>query len=126
MNTIAARDIVEAGAQKFIQAIRLGDVAEIARLHTENARILPPACDMLQGRTAVQSYYQSLMDNGLKDIEFSTIDVTFFGEHTIREIGRFLITTQSSEGLEQDIKMNYVVSWEEEDGEYKVDVDIWS
>jgi len=126
MSATTALNIVEAQAQKFTEAIRQGDVEKVTALHTTHVRILPPESDLLQGQAAVRAYYRTLLDSGVKDMQIQTIDATFLNEKTIREIGLMTISLQTPAGQTQQMTAKYVVSWQEEHGEYKIDVDIWN
>ncbi|HTI14185.1 MAG TPA: nuclear transport factor 2 family protein [Dictyobacter sp.] len=126
MSAVTARSIVESQAQKFIAALQERNAAKIAAFHTMNVRVLPPGSPMLQGREAVQGFYQYLLDNGVKDMRFETIDAEFLSENTIQEINHSFTTIQGPDGATQVIKGTAVVLWQLEDGEFKLNVDIWN
>ena len=119
------RTVIEANNRKFEQAFQRGDAAGRAPLYSGNARILPPGSEMMQGRAAIQSFWQAVMDSGVKEAELETLDVEEGGEHLAREIGRYVLTIQQgSEVVKSPGK--YVVVWKQEDGDWKLDVDIWN
>jgi uncharacterized protein (TIGR02246 family) len=119
------RAAVEANNRKFEQAFHRGDAAGIAALYSGNARILPPGSEMMQGRAAIQAFWQAAMDLGIKEAELETLDVEEGGEQLAREIGRYVLTIQQgSETVKRPGK--YVVVWKQEGGDWKLDVDIWN
>ena len=57
--------------------------------------------------------------------ELKTLDVETGGDKMAREIGRYVLTIQ--QGSETtNIAGKYVVIWKQENGEWKLDVDIWN
>jgi uncharacterized protein (TIGR02246 family) len=116
---------IEANNQKFMSAFQRRDAAGVAALYTENAYILPPGSEMMQGRAAIQSFWQAVMDSGVTEAKLETVDVEEGGENLAREIGRYVLTIQQgSETMQSPGK--YVVIWKQEGSDWKVDVDIWN
>ncbi len=116
---------IEANNQKFMNAFEQSNAAGVAALYTGNARILPPGSEMMQGRAAIQSFWQEVMDSGVKEAQLETLDIEVSGEDLAREIGRYVLTIQQgSETLKSSGK--YVVIWKREGSDWKLDVDIWN
>ena len=116
---------IEANNQKFMNAFKQSNAAGVAALYMGNARILPPGSEMMQGRAAIESFWQEVMDSGVKEAQLETLDVEVSGEDLAREIGRYVLTIQQgSEALESPGK--YVVIWKREGSDWKLDVDIWN
>src|SRR6266851_384332 len=86
------REIIETNNRKFAQAFHWGDAAGIAALYSENASILPPGGEMTQGRANIQSFWQAVMDSGVKEAELETLDVEAGGDSLAREIGKYVLT----------------------------------
>jgi uncharacterized protein (TIGR02246 family) len=119
------RATIETNNQKFLSAFRRGDAAGVAALYTQNAYALPPGSDVIQGREAIQAFWQTVMDNGAKGGELKTLDVETGGDNMAREIGRYVLTFQQGNET-TNIAGKYVVIWKQENGEWKLDVDIWN
>ena len=80
---------------------------------------------MMQGRAAIQAFWQAVIGLGVKEAELETLDVEEGGEHHACEIGRYVLTIQQGgETVKRPGK--YVVVWKQEDGDWKLDVDIWN
>ncbi len=116
---------IEANNQKFMNGFKQSNAAGVAALYTGNARILPPGSEMMQGRAAIQSFWQAVMDSGVKEAQLETLDIEVSGEDLAREIGRYVLTIQQgSETVKSPGK--YVVIWKREGSDWKLDVDIWN
>lgn len=116
---------IEVNNRTFEQAFHRGDAAGVAALYSENASLLPPGGEMMQGRANIQSFWQAVMDSGVKEAELETLDVEAGGDSLAREIGRYLLTIrQGSETVKSPGK--YVVIWKREGDDWKLDVDIWN
>ena len=116
---------IEAGNRKFMEALCKGDAAGLARCYTEQARIIPPDSEMMQGRAAIQAFWQAVMNSGVTEVKLETLDLDSGGDELAREIGRFVLTIkQGSETVYSPGK--YVVLWKLEAGSWKLDVDIWN
>jgi uncharacterized protein (TIGR02246 family) len=119
------REIIETNNRKFAQAFHWGDAAGIAALYSENASILPLGSEMTQGRANIQSFWQAVMDSGVKEAELETLDVEAGGDSLAREIGKYVLTIQQN-GETVKSPGKYVVIWKREGDDWKLDVDIWN
>ncbi|MBV9689650.1 MAG: SgcJ/EcaC family oxidoreductase [Ktedonobacteraceae bacterium] len=119
------RAAIEANNRKFGQAFHHRDAAAVAALYSENAHILPPGSEMMQGRAAIQAFWQAQMDSGVKEVELETVDVEFGGGTLATEIGHFVLTIQQgSETVKSSGK--YAATWKQEGEDWKLHVDIWN
>lgn len=126
MDVFMVREAIEETNAKLMEAMRLGDTAAAASLYTEDARLLPPQSEMIQGREGIETYWAGVVQMGLKDVILTVVDVIAMGEMAC-EIGKYDLTIQP-EGQET-IKDSgkYVVVWKQEsDGNWKLHVDIWN
>ncbi len=69
------RDAIAAANEQFMAAFQHQDAAGLAQLYTENAYLLPPNSDVLAGKQAIQSFWQGLMDMGVKALKLDIIEV---------------------------------------------------
>lgn len=119
------RMAIEAANRNFMEAFRQGDAAGVASCYTEQARILPPGSEMLQGRAAIQSFWQAVIKSGVTEAKLETLDVEGREAGLVREIGQYVLTVQ--QGHETVYSPGkYVVIWKQEAGNWKLDVDIWN
>lgn len=120
------RKAIEEGNAKFAEAVRQGDGAAIAALYTEDATLLPPDSDLIQGRVGIETFWKGGLQMGIKEAVLTTVDVSGGGDFAY-EIGKYAIKIQpeGQEPLEQQGK--YVVVWKKtSDGTWKLHVDIWN
>ena len=119
------RDAIASANQKFMDAFSRSDAAGIAALYTEDARLLPPDSQMITGREAIQSFWQGAMDMGLKEAKLDIVEVESAG-NLAYEISRFALSGEQPGGESIKLTGKYVVVWKNQDGVWKLHVDIWN
>ena len=126
MDLAQVRQAIEEANVKFGEAVRMGDAAGLASLYTEDARILPPNSEMIQGREGIEAYWDGGFQMGIKDIVLTTVDVMGMGD-MVCEIGKAVVSIQP-EGMDAIEDMaKYLVVWKKDmDGTWKLHVDIWN
>jgi uncharacterized protein (TIGR02246 family) len=126
MDLAQVRLAIEAANVRFGEAARSGDAAALAMLYTEDARILPPNSEMIQGREGIEAFWGGGFQMGIKDIALTTVDVMGMGD-MVCEIGKAAISIQP-EGMDAiDDIAKYLVVWKKDvDGTWKLHVDIWN
>ncbi len=126
MDVAQVRGLIEEANLKFGEAIRQGDAAALAALYTEDATILPPNSDMIQGMAGIMEFWNSVIQMGVTDAALTTVDV-MGADGLAYEVGNYAMTIQP-EGQEPVEDMGkYVVVWKlQADGSWKMHVDIWN
>lgn len=126
MDITQVRKAIEEANLKFGDAVRQGDAAGLAALYTEDATILPPSSEMIQGSQGIEEFWNGIIQMGVKDAVLTTVDVSGSGDLAY-EIGKFALTIQAEEQEPIEQKGKYVVVWKKmEDGTWKLQVDIWN
>lgn len=126
MDLPQVRQEIEAANVKFGEAARAGDAAALAMLYTEDARILPPNSEMIQGREGIQAFWGGGFQMGIKDIVLTTVDVFGMGD-MVCEIGKAAVTIQPEGADAMEDMAKYLVVWKKgEDGMWRLHVDIWN
>jgi len=59
---------IEKANQRFMDAFNSGDAATVGRLYTEQAVALPPEAEMIEGREAIQKFWQDAIDHGIRNL----------------------------------------------------------
>ncbi len=120
--TADPRTELEAGNRRFMEAFGRGDAAGVARLYTASAQLLPAHSDFVNGTTAIQRFWQTVMDMGVKEAVLETLEVESHGE-TAHEVGRYTMTTGGGQVADAG---KYLVVWKQEGGAWKLHRDIWT
>ena len=122
----AVRKAIEEVNARWIEAFNRGDAAGVAALYTEDATVLPPNGEMVQGRQGIRNFWSGAIRMGLKDPSVTTVAVGGSGD-TAYEIGKYTLKIQPAgqEGVTESGK--YVVVWKRQaDGTWKLRADIWN
>jgi uncharacterized protein (TIGR02246 family) len=119
------RDAVTVAIRAFEAAIKSGDAAAIAALYSKDATLLPPDNPMMKGADAIEGFWQSAMNMGIKDGKLETLEIEA-RDDLAYEMGRFELTVQPENGESATLKGKYVVVWKVEGGNWRMHVDIWN
>lgn len=126
MDLAQVRQDIEAANVKFGEAARAGDSAALAMLYTEDATILPPNSEMVQGREGIEAFWGGGFQMGITDIVLTTVDVMGIGD-MVCEIGKAVVTIQPEGADAMEDMVKYLVVWKKgEDGVWRLHVDIWN
>jgi len=116
------RSAIEQANRRFVEAFNRGDVAGACAVYTDDARVLPPDAPMVNGRAAIQEFWQGAVAAlGLKAVSLATKELHIHGDaaHEIGEAGLQLPTAT--------VTAKYVVCWRRgADGQWRWDIDIWN
>ncbi len=74
------RPRIESTNAQFVSAFKRGDAAGIANLYTEGAQLLPAHSDFVRGTAAICTFWQSVIDTGLKGASLETIELETHGD----------------------------------------------
>lgn len=116
------RGAIEEGNRGFMSTFAGGDTAAMAALYTENGQLFPSNSQIITGREPIASFWQQVMDMGIKTAELETLEAEGFGD-TAFEVGHYKLGGASGEIMDQG---KYVVIWKKEDGGWKLHRDIWN
>lgn len=114
-------DAIASVNEKFVAAFSRGDAAGLASLYTENGQVLPPNSDFITGKTAIQGFWQVLLDMGLK-ATLETVELETHGDTAI-EVGRYTLEGEGGQTLDEG---KYLVVWKQADGQWKLHRDIFN
>ncbi len=120
-NTKVYDAIVEAN-QQFMENVNSGNSAGLASLYTENGQLLPTNSDFITGKQAIQEFWQSVMDMGIKSAKLETIEVEGMG-NTAHEVGKYTLFADGGQVIDTG---KYIIIWKQEEGMWKLHRDIWN
>ena len=116
------RSEIEAANREFMDAFAQGDAARLVSLYTADGQLLPPDSDTIRGRDALVSFWQGLMDSGVKAVLLEIDEVEGFGD-TAYEVSRGTLLGGDSQVLG---RVKYIVVWKQEGGQWKLHRDIFN
>ena len=108
--------------QKFLSAFSRGDAAGLAATYTSNGQALPTNSDIIEGRTALQGFWEAVLDMGIKSATLETVELDIQGNTAI-EIGKYTMQGEGGQILDAG---KYLVVWKQEGGQWKWHRDIWN
>ena len=111
---------------RFVEAFNRGDMASVAAVYTEDAKLLPPNGQMISGRQGIQEFWNGARQMGVRDPILETVAVEHSGDLAY-EIGAYTLKIQPEGGQATTDRGKYVVVWKRQaDGSWKWAVDIWN
>ena len=108
----------------FVVAFNSGDTATLASLYAEDAAILPPGGERVDGRANIQAFWQGAIDSGLK-VDHFNIDEIFANGDKAADVGGFVLTAPGDGGI-TEIAGKYIVIWKRTDHTWQLYRDIWN
>ena len=95
------------------------NIDALDRIYTAGARVLPPGAPMVTGLAGIKEFWRAALA-GVTAAKLETVEVQVTGDSAV-EVGRSVLETAGG-----PITGKYVVCWKQEDGAWKIDVDIWN
>ena len=116
----AGRRGVESAIQRYVDASNRGDVATLTSLYAEDAMLLPPDHEPIQGREAIRAFWRQGTDEGL---QVSNLAVEVNGNLGYL-VGQYHLPATDEEPADSG---KYVMCLKRQrDGSWKVTADIWN
>jgi len=119
------RQSIEANNQRFVAAFSRGDAAAIASLYTPDAMLLPPNSPIIGNHLGIRTYWQDLINAGVKVVSLKTSRVEACG-NTAYEVGQATLTIPKVGGGTTTDYGKYVVVWKRQGRRWKLAVDSFS
>jgi ketosteroid isomerase-like protein len=92
------RDAIVTANETFMAAFSRGDAAALAASYTADGQLLPPHSDIITGKQAIEAFWQSAMDMGIKQIQLESLNVEGEG-HTAYDVGKVTLGIGVSNAL---------------------------
>jgi len=121
-STGSPREAILAANKIFMKAFADRDAAGMAALYTGNGQLLPPNSDFVTGASAIRTFWQAIMDMGIKSATLETMEVQGSSEGVV-EIGKYTLFGDNRQLLDEG---KYIVVWRNEGGQWKLHRDIWN
>jgi uncharacterized protein (TIGR02246 family) len=115
-----SRKAIEAAVQQYVTASNQGDADALAALYADDAVLLPPDHEPIQGRAAIGAFWRQGTDEGL---EVTTLSVEVEGSIGYL-VGRYNLPANDEEPADSG---KYVMCLRRQrDGSWKLTADIWN
>jgi uncharacterized protein (TIGR02246 family) len=116
------REAIEAGNQAFMAAFAAHDAAALAGLYTEEGKLLPPNAPIMEGRAAIQAFWQAVMGMGIATAQLDILEVDALG-NTAVEVSYFTLFLADGTVADQG---KYIVEWKRVSGDWFLHRDIFN
>ena len=112
--------------EDFMTAFNNRDVTSVANLYTEDAMVLPPDAVRLDGRQAIEQFWQGAIDADISGMVLETVEMEVTGD-TSYEVGILSLDVPGENGELNTVSGKYIVIWKYgEDGKWRLHRDIWN
>ncbi len=123
---MTTRESIEAVGRTLCERLNAGNVAGVAELYTEDAALMPPGAARLDGRDAIQQYWQGMLDAGVGDISVATQEVEDAGNSAV-EVGLISATAPGDGDARVSLTGKYIVIYRRDGGgNWHLHRDIWN
>ena len=113
-----------AAHRAFATALRRGDAAAVSALYTESAWLLAPAAAPIRGRTAIEQYWQTGVDAGVRDVDLEPVRFETRRD-VIYELGRYAVAVER-DGPVADRGDYLLVHERQDDGSWRWAVEMFN
>lgn len=114
--------VIHALVEHFESTFARGNAADIADFYTDNGMLLPTGSDFVEGKRAIEEYWQVAIDMGIKNIKLDILEVEQHGDTAI-EMSRYTLSNCDNHVMDQG---KGVVIWKRDGGTWKLHRDIWN
>jgi ketosteroid isomerase-like protein len=116
---------IEPRERALLEAFNAGDAAGVARHYAQNARVLPPNADIVEGRAAIEAFFAVLIEMG------ATLGLRMIGMHEspdlCAEVGYYELSfTPPGGGPITDAGKGLIVWTRDPDGSWLIAEDMFS
>lgn len=110
---------------KFVAAFNAGDAATVASFYSEDAAVLPPDGARVDGRSAIQEFWQGAINSGMKIDDLHAVEVEARRD-LAGEVGVFTLSVPGQGGVVTKVSGKYIVIWKRDGHTWQLHRDIWN
>ena len=113
--------------REFVAAFNRGDMATVASCYAEDAKVMPPGSEVVQGRQAIEQFWRGVQEQmGVKEVTLDSQEVEASGDIAY-EVGAATLKIEPPGGQATTVPIKYLVAWKRQaDGAWRLAVDIWN
>lgn len=119
------REAIEALNTQFMEAVRDGDAAAVAAFYSDDATLMPSEAEMIQGMAALREFWSAGFAEGGFPLTLNTVSVDGAGDFAYA-VGTWSAPAGEGEGGAVEEGSYLVVFRRGEDGNWKLQADIWN
>ncbi|HEX6016448.1 MAG TPA: nuclear transport factor 2 family protein [Geminicoccaceae bacterium] len=120
------REQIESAYRAWNDAFNRGDAKAVASFYSENAKLLPPTHDVIEGREAIERFWDSLLKAGMTS---HTLEMTAVEDDQRGAVGvaKWSARGKGREGAERTFHGSVVhIFAKQQDGGSKIWLHIWN
>lgn len=125
INVIAADKLhseISAATAEWVKLYNAGNVAGVAALYADDAKVMPPNSDFVTGSQGITAVFQGMLDSGAKSVTLTPVEVMGSGD-TATEVGTYEVMDKDGKLMD---KGKYMVHWKKVGSAWKLHRDIWN
>jgi ketosteroid isomerase-like protein len=120
------RPEIDASNARFLEEIARGDAGAAAGVYAERAVLVPPSGEAIRGRKAIESFWRSGIEIGVRAVELEALELGDAGRLTY-EVGRYRMLLRPADNEPRFERGAYVVLYKQEpDGSWLRAVDTFN
>jgi ketosteroid isomerase-like protein len=101
----------------FVSALKRGDAALAARAYADDARLLAPSAELIEGRQAIEGFWRAGLEAGISDVQLEPFALE--RERGLAyEIGHYVLKLEPAEGGSVVDRGKYLLVHEQADGSW--------
>ncbi len=121
-STDEIRDAYSSICEQFTKLYNCSDAEGLASLYSEDAKILSPNMDFVEGKDAIQTFWQGALEMGVKSFRSEIIETESSGNLGYL-VGKYTLYGSENQQVDQG---KYISVLKDIDGKWKVHRDIYN
>ena len=106
----------------FMKAFNNGDAGALAANYTTNAKLFPSNSEVIVGQESIKGFWNAVINMGIKKALLETVTAESQGDVAVEE-GTYKLFLEGDQIAD---KGKYIVIWKKENGQWKLQKDIWN
>lgn len=111
--------------EMFSEHYMSGDYESLANSYAENAKILPPGANIIEGKTAIKKRWILPEGVSVPHHKITPTEIQII-ENYAYDMGYYEGKTLRADQSEVSWKGKYLIVWKKEDGDWKIYMDTWN
>ena len=107
--------------ERFESRFGAQDVEGLVGLYADDAIVLAPGLDLIQGRKAIQKYWKEAFASGIQRTTLKPFEVERFGDLAV-DVGRYTMLGADGKVIDEG---QYLITWKYVSGTWLIHRDTW-